>query len=187
MDVLDCAGATDTLLQLSGNSYWFCDASPDLFVMADSGLFRSTDRGVTWTRSYDTLPIGIHSARLARFMDGWLFAGVPGMGVWRLNISGHDDGSPTPTPPPSFTSSLQGDPASTSFQLTVSCHDPGTVSVRAYDIDGRLQADIAEQSFSAGDHVLKVDVSRWPPGRYQIVARAGSNLSSNGLIVVHDR
>ena len=68
--------------------------------------------------------------------------------------------------------------------LTLSLPEPGPVHVYAYDLSGRMVADLLQGTLSAGDHEIRFDASTLASGVYLIIARAGDWIQTQRVSLV---
>ena len=82
--------------------------------------------------------------------------------------------------------SVYPNPFSTSTRISLDLPDAGTVTLRLYDVTGRLVSRIAESSLlPAGTHEFRLDGASLPSGVYLLDMVAGEVRLSRTVVVVH--
>ena len=85
--------------------------------------------------------------------------------------------------PNSLSVSIFPNPAVQSAHLEMDLPNDEHVSAKIFDISGRLVANVVDADFTAGDHLLPIELSGIGSGTYSIVLTAGSERSMRTFIV----
>lgn len=85
------------------------DSNAALFAMADNGIYRSTDNGLSWSRNED-VPVGVTFVSFAIARNGAYFASTANGGVFRSTNQGLDWSAASEGLPQSFAWSIAANP-----------------------------------------------------------------------------
>ena len=140
------------------------------------GVMRSLDGGATWERAdagfRDASDRGYRVNELRLSRTGVLYAATE-RGVWRtVEPVVSSEASPSASPG-GVGVSVRPNPASQRVQLVVTLAAAGAVRVAVFDAQGREVAAAFEGTLGAGERVIGVDTSAWPPGVYVVRVTAG--------------
>jgi photosystem II stability/assembly factor-like uncharacterized protein len=155
---------------LSGGAYAFAATGNNLFAGTGGGVFLTTNNGDLWT-SVNTGLTDMSIASLA-VNNGYVFAGSSTGNIWRRPLSEMVAVRYTQGP-------LQTQKA---FNLHLDCNnilkytlgEDASVSLKVYDIRGRLIFSSANNRQSTGPHSLLLSAGRLSSGSYVVDFTAGS-------------
>lgn len=163
-------GQTWTLLgDQPGLRQLLVDADEHLFGRLWNGaVAASVDGGLTWDTLATGLPDRAEIVTLALDADSYLYAGTEAHGVWRSEAPTAVARRPVSTPP--AARSLTGFPNPFAERATVRFALPRAAAVHlaVYDLLGRRVALLADRSYSAGTHTVRLDGTALPAGIYLV-------------------
>jgi photosystem II stability/assembly factor-like uncharacterized protein len=157
------------------NSNCFTVAKSQLFVGTDSGAFRSSDSGVTWTSFSQGLPANTRVWSLAVTGDT-VFAGTSS-GVWLCPLSlstVKKPGRVSMTAPFTGLRFRRQNNHTATIAFTLSC--PQTIDLDVHDLCGGKIVSLAHKKFGAGFQCISFDAGSIVPGPYIIRLVTGRNV-----------
>ena len=132
-----------------------------LYIATDVGVFQSPDTGTTWTNA--TAPLGLPNVQVndlkAMPLQGFLYAGTWGRGIWRIRIRNNDPLSGVLFDPeridggnPITGTVLLGAAAAADTTVTLTSDTPAAASVPATVVvpAGQSQASFTVTTFPVG-------------------------------------
>jgi hypothetical protein len=166
----------------------------DVYIGTDLGVWFTRDNGANWYPVGDaTLPNAVVLDMEIRDADRKLVVGTHGRGAWELTIPAEIENDPTDAPNVAVNPELRNlmldrawpNPASDRTLLRYAARSDAPVSLKIYDVNGRIVSDL--EDFGRGDGVIRttpwftVDV---PSGVYFAVLQAGSLQKSQKITVI---
>lgn len=76
-------------------------------------------------------------------------------------------------------------PANQQFNIELALQEEMPVRIGLYDLNGRLVSSVAEQTFGAGNQLLRVPTADLPNGIYMLTVFTGNNVNSQRIVVAH--
>jgi photosystem II stability/assembly factor-like uncharacterized protein len=165
--------------------YSFAEYGTHVYAGSDSGVYHSTDNGLTWRRTISGMGVRIPTLALLQTGD-YLYAGTSYTGVWRRNVSELlSIGSTGNTAPDKY--SLEQNYPNPFNPVTVikySLSSPGIISLKVYDISGKLVAELVNGLQTQGTHTVEFNGSTLSSGVYYYVLKAGSFTQTKKMILM---
>ncbi|HMB69945.1 MAG TPA: T9SS type A sorting domain-containing protein [bacterium] len=167
--------------------------SDDIYIGTDLGVWFTRDNGANWYPVGDvTLPNAVVNDLEIRDADRKLVAGTFGRGAWELTIPAEIENDPTGVEV-AVTPELRNlmldrawpNPATDRTLLRYAARSDASVSLKIYDVHGRMVSNLEE--FSRGDGVIRT--TPWftddvPSGVYFAVLQAGDVQKSQKITVI---
>lgn len=138
----------------------------DLYLATDVGVYRSQNEGMSWEVFGMGLPAIVVSDLTLHEDSRMLFAGTYGRSLYATQLVNE---------PPSSVRDLAGlaavsvypNPTKGDFKVAMSLSKPAVLDLRLYSLDGRLVANLGEQTFGAGEQAWAVRLAgKVPTGTY---------------------
>jgi hypothetical protein len=165
----------------------FCSVDGNLFAGTydtNGDVFLSTDNGDTWT----DISEGSSTQYICSFavMDGVLFAGSFGAGLWQRPLSQIITSSSAPPAGPMDFRLQQNspNPFSGSTVLRFDIPTESHVSLTVHDLLGRRVAIAAEGRYARGSHAVTLDASKLPAGSYLALLSAGGRQTARRIVLM---
>ena len=149
-------------------------------------VHRTLDGGRTWEdlSGPGTGWGGYGSWSLHVGRDGRVYAATDA-GVWATREAVTVAGEAAPeAPAATFGVSVRPNPAAGRVEVVVSLTEAQDVRAVVHDALGREVAVVFAGPLAAGERVLSVDTSRWPPGVYVVRVQGATSTESRRLTVV---
>ena len=140
-----------------------------VIVVADSGIFASTDYGVTWTKSNAGLPAfnSNNPFTAVRISGQNVVLGSFANGIWYRSLSDfavvHNTASATSS---LLLSESFPNPLNSLSKIQYSLPNSGVASLKVYDVTGKQVALLSDGYQVAGNHSVSFDASALPVGTY---------------------
>ncbi len=145
-----------------GKSVWSAAlVGSTVYTGTEDGIFRSTDKGATWTRSDSELE-GVRVVALAHGPNQ-LYAGTLGRGIFR---SGEVLGVPGRAAEPAIPVRVYPNPLVNEASIEFTLDMPRTVSMSVLDMLGRVVRTIDMGNLAMGKHRVRVERGELRPGTY---------------------
>jgi photosystem II stability/assembly factor-like uncharacterized protein len=145
------------------------------------GILETTDGGATWTPQ--ELPTG-HAIRAIDLYDPFHCWAV-GDGGMILAWTGPTDVSPKPgAVPEDFAFSAYPNPFNPTTTLAFDLPRAGNISLRLFDVRGRLVTTVCDQWYAVGKHELRFDGANLPSGIYFARLAANNTTKIQKLVMV---
>jgi photosystem II stability/assembly factor-like uncharacterized protein len=160
-----------------------CLGPDTVWVFSDGGVsYRSTNRGASWTQE---------SIYHGMTINDVVFSG-DGRQAWTCGefeqIMHYTAPSavtpPLATLPQSCALNVYPNPFNVVAQLKIELPRAGKITLRVYDVNGRLAQTVAERVFPAGTHTLTFDGSQLPSGIYFARLSAGELTAQQKLVLI---
>ncbi len=172
--------------------YAFAVTGTNLFAGTDNGVFLTTNDGTTWQAVNTGLNCRVISLGLN---DTCVFAGtyltgpmtVRGRGVWRRPLTEMVTSVSLPLAElPTQFSLMQNypNPFNPSTTIRYSLPRSSYVSLKVYDLLGRVVRTLVDDKRVAGEYTVNFDASVLPSGMYFYQIRAGSFAHTKQMILV---
>lgn len=151
------------------------------FAGTGDGLFYSIDFGVTWLKGEAEVDDSI----LSLLVDGdYLLAGTATRGVWRCPLSEYESGVRKPqlengVKRPIVSMRMRG----FSFSCRFSCAHAEWMSIKLYNLQGKMIEVMKNSRVSPGEHVFESDLKKYTSGSYIIRFKGGSVYRSMPVII----
>ncbi len=183
---------TDGFLSIAPSSWGAIQGDLSrLYIQTDTGMYVSTDQGVTWF--YDGGPTNVGNpsfrfyAKYGRtlaaktYLDGFVEDG----GLWEETWP--QSGVSSRAPDASFTASAAPNPATGRVTLSFSLSEPGEVSVTVLNVLGEVVRELpSPHPLPKGEGEMQVDLSKLPAGIYYARIVAGKNASATMVKLVKE-
>lgn len=151
----------------------------NIFAATDSGVFLSSNSGASWSSADTGLPYGIHINTLV-ISGGYLFAGTAGGGVWRRPLSEMIAVKYTALKPKNAIA-LNVD---NNNILRYVLPSQAFVSLKIFDIRGRLMVSAINGIEPAGVYTLPLAKERFSSGSYIVDFSAGDYKSQKRVALI---
>ncbi|NNE43553.1 MAG: T9SS type A sorting domain-containing protein [Gemmatimonadetes bacterium] len=160
----------------------------DWYIGTDLGVWMSTNGGVNWTPAGTGMPNAAVDDLEIQDSLQLLVAGTHGRGAWELSISTAPVSSEITSAPLARNLMLDRpwpNPVRDRTILRYAAHSDAPVSLRVYDVKGRLVSDL--EDLSRGDGIIRT--TPWftddvPAGVYFAVLEAGSQRVTQKVTVL---
>jgi hypothetical protein len=157
------------------------------FIGTDVGVWHSGNGGVNWHPWETGLPNAVVLDLEIADAHRKLVAGTHGRGAWEINLpsTGTDAAASVPQPLNLMLDAPSPNPARGRTLLRYAAKSASAVSLRVYDVQGRLVSDL--EDFATGDGIIRT--TPWftddvRPGVYFAVLRAGADQISRKITVL---
>ncbi|NNE43682.1 MAG: T9SS type A sorting domain-containing protein, partial [Gemmatimonadetes bacterium] len=164
------------------------DSPTDWYIGTDVGVWHSNNGGVNWLPFETGLPNAVVVDLEIRSADDKLVAGTHGRGAWEVDIPPSGVVSADVTVDGARNLMLDSpspNPVSNRTLLRYAAKSNAPVSLKIYDVNGRLVSDL--EDFSQGDGIIRT--TPWftddvPTGVYFAVLKAGGVQKSQKITVI---
>ncbi len=119
-----------------------------------------------------------------------MYAGTHGRGMWRCAKFAADNGCVTSTSVNEVkTSSISNlsifpNPVSSSARISLSLDNPAEVTLRVFDMSGKLYKEVTVRNTTTGENLFDLDASGLSNGTYVLAATVGNIRTQSRLFVV---
>jgi photosystem II stability/assembly factor-like uncharacterized protein len=161
-------------------------SSSTLYVGTETGVYKSTNSGGTWSSSNAGMPSYVPTDELAIQKDTkTMFAFTHGRGVFVVSLTptGVAD-SPTGTPREYTLSQNYPNPFNPQTHLRYSIADARFVSLKVFDILGREVATLVNEMKNPGDYTVEWNASAFASGIYFYTLQVGSSVETKKMLLV---
>jgi hypothetical protein len=114
--------------------------------------------------------------------QGYVYAGLPGGGVYQTSASATDVTSLAVLPPLALEQNAPN-PFHPVTTIRYVLDRPGDVTLQIYDVGGRRVAELVDQRMDAGAHVAVFDASALPSGVYTYVLSTADRREARKMVV----
>jgi photosystem II stability/assembly factor-like uncharacterized protein len=178
---------TNTTPVLASGVFDIAASGAYVIAVADSGIFVSTDYGVTWTKSNTGLPSfnSNNPFTAVRISGQDVVLGSFSNGIWYRSLSDfaavRNEVSATSS---LLLSESFPNPLNAVSTIQYSLPSNGVASLKVYDVTGKQVAVLTDGYQVAGNHTALLDASTLPSGVYFYRLISGSQSSGRWLQVV---
>jgi photosystem II stability/assembly factor-like uncharacterized protein len=150
------------------------------------GIYRSTDNGASWqpfNEGFIRLPESVFSIT---YRNGYLFAGVDRLGVWKRQVDNPTDiiNGNMLLPEEFILEQNYPNPFNPSTRINYTTPNTGFVSLKVFDVLGNEIATLVNEEKSAGAYVVNWNANNLPSGIYVYKMQAGSFTSVKKMMLV---
>ncbi|RNC83268.1 MAG: T9SS C-terminal target domain-containing protein [Balneola sp.] len=160
---------------------------PDhIFVGNEIGVFQSLDGGETWENINGNLPDAVFAMDLVISQSNrMLRVATHGNGAYEMNLP---QGSPN-EPEYDFPGAIRlgnnyPNPFNPSTIIPYELKQQGQVSLKVYDVNGRLVQTLVDRVQGAGEFYVSFEASELPSGTYFYQLRAGGEVEIGRMLLV---
>jgi hypothetical protein len=161
----------------SGNDFWY---------VRGTGIYRSTDLGVSWT-SVHTQTAAQNDINLVADPNGCMVGWSAGTTGTTSKMTGSPVGINDPTSEiPSAYSLMQNypNPFNPTTNITFALPKAGNVELKIYDITGKEVASLVNTYVNSGIHSISFDASALSSGVYIYKINTGSFTDSKKMVLI---
>lgn len=169
---------------LSGKQVFaFADYGTVAFAGTEDGVLYSIDSGATWNNGGTEFNESVQSL----LIDGeYLLAGTVSSGVWRRPLREFPSGVTSPHMENGAKSgSVSMENRGSTFSCRFTLVRPGIVTVKLFDLHGKVIDILANSRISSGKHALDIDLRKYPSGCY--ILRFGSESVNRSTAMIISR
>jgi photosystem II stability/assembly factor-like uncharacterized protein len=150
------------------------------------GIYRSTDNGNSWqpfNEGFTRLPENVFSIT---YRNGYLFAGVDRLGVWKRQVDTPTDiiNSNTLLPEKFVLEQNYPNPFNPSTNISYSIPQSSFVTLKVYDVLGNEIIVLVNEEKPSGVYEVKFDVSNLSSGTYFYQIKTSSFVQTKKMILL---
>lgn len=163
-------------------------SSKRLWAATEIGIIESKNDGQSWEIADNGLPaVAVWQLRL---IDNQIVAATHGRGIWTLDATqvpqlvAVEPQQEASLPLSLSIDSVYPNPAISSATISWTTPQPSSVTIRLYDLQGRVVQDLFDSSVTAGHHQTSWELGDLPAGPYFIQVSTASGMVTRPFVRV---